>query len=120
MKIWQKYDPGNEEGISTPDNEPVWKCVCTLSGYHNRSVYDISWCKLTNLLATACGDDHIRIFKETDQSTKNEASFELEIKFLAHKQDVNAVKWSPVQPGLLLSTSDDGDIKLWKFSENIQ
>lgn len=47
VRIWQAYDPGNEEGIATPDNTTVWKCVCTLSGYHTRSVYDISWCKLT-------------------------------------------------------------------------
>ena len=47
VKIWQEYLPGNEEGIATPDNEPVWKCVCTLSGYHSRTVYDISWCHLT-------------------------------------------------------------------------
>ncbi|KAL7051177.1 hypothetical protein ACKWTF_004370 [Chironomus riparius] len=116
VKIWQQYEVGNAEGISTPDNEPVWKCVCTLSGFHDRSIYDISWCKLTGLIATACGDDHIRIFKEADNSTKNEPIFDLETKILAHKQDVNAVKWNPVIPGLLLSTSDDGDIKIWKFN----
>lgn len=116
VKIWQQYDIGNEEGILTPDNEPVWKCVCTLSGFHDRSVYDVVWCKLTGLIATACGDDHIRIFKEAEDSNKNEPIFELEAKILAHKQDVNAVKWNPVVPGLLLSTSDDGDLKLWKFN----
>lgn len=47
IKIWQAYEPSNEEGIATPDNDTVWKCVCTLSGYHTRSVYDISWCKAT-------------------------------------------------------------------------
>lgn len=116
VKIWQQYLVGNEEGISTPDNEPVWKCVCTLSGFHERSVYDIAWCKHSGLIATACGDDHIRIFKEADNSTKNEPIFELEAKILAHKQDVNSVMWNPIIPGLLLSTSDDGDIKVWKFN----
>lgn len=47
VKIWQEYKPGNEEGIETADGNPKWKCVCTLSGYHDRAVYDISWCKLT-------------------------------------------------------------------------
>jgi len=116
LKIWQKYDVNNEEGIPTPDDEPAWKCVCTLSGYHDRSIYDVAWCKLTGLIATACGDDHIRVFKESETSNKNEPTFELETNILAHKQDVNAVKWNPVVPGLLLSTSDDGDIKLWKFN----
>ena len=27
----------------SPDGEPVWKCVCTLSGYHQRDIYSISW-----------------------------------------------------------------------------
>jgi WD40 repeat protein len=115
LKIWQQYEVGNEEGIPTVDNEPVWKCVCTLSGFHDLPIYDVAWCKLTGLIATACGDDHIRIFKEADNSTKNEPSFELETKILAHRQDVNAVKWNPVVAGLLLSTSDDGDVKLWRF-----
>lgn len=47
VRIWQAYEPGNEEGIATPDNTTVWKCVCILSGFHTRSIYDISWCKLT-------------------------------------------------------------------------
>lgn len=47
VRIWQSYGPGNEEGIPTPDNEIAWRCVCTLSGMHTRSVYDVSWCKIS-------------------------------------------------------------------------
>lgn len=43
--------------------------------------------------------------------------FELVTQIHAHRQDVNTVSWNPVVPGLLLSASDDGDVKLWKFSE---
>ena len=50
-------------GIPTPDSEPVWKCVCTLSGYHSRDIYDISWSS-SGLIATAGGDNAIRIFKQ--------------------------------------------------------
>ncbi|XP_055311430.1 probable cytosolic iron-sulfur protein assembly protein Ciao1 [Sitodiplosis mosellana] len=118
VRIWQAYEPGNEEGIATPDNATVWKCVCILSGYHTRSVYDISWCKLTGLIATACGDDMIRIFKESDGSDKNQPNFELLLSVhRAHTQDVNTVAWCPHTAGLLLSTSDDGEVKVWKFSE---
>lgn len=49
VKIWQCYMPGNEEGIATPDGDMVWKCVCTISGHHTRSIYDISWCPNTGL-----------------------------------------------------------------------
>ncbi|XP_058817894.1 probable cytosolic iron-sulfur protein assembly protein Ciao1 [Topomyia yanbarensis] len=115
VKIWHEYKPGNEFGVSCPDNTPVWKCVCTLSGFHSRSVYDISWCKQSGLLATACGDDMIRVFREADGSNSNEPTFELVASKHAHSQDVNTVEWNPLVAGLLVTTSDDGDVKLWKF-----
>ena len=37
-------------GVPTPDGDPVWKCVCTLTGYHTRDVYDISWYIILNRL----------------------------------------------------------------------
>lgn len=118
IKIWQSYPVGNEEGIPTPDNVTVWKCVCTLSGQHSRSIYDISWCKLSGLLVTSCGDDIIRVFKESSDSKKNEPSFDLVYSaHRAHNEDVNTVRWNPAVKGLLVSTSDDGDVKVWKCSD---
>lgn len=87
---------------------------------HTRTIYDISWCPVTDLIATACGDDMIRIFKEsTEGSTKNEPIFEqILAKHRAHAQDVNTVKWNPTEAGYLLSTSDDGEAKIWKFLDD--
>ncbi|XP_051161441.1 probable cytosolic iron-sulfur protein assembly protein Ciao1 isoform X1 [Leptopilina boulardi] len=118
VKIWQEYKPENEQGIPTPDNEPVWKCVCTLSGYHTRTIYDIDWCKNTGLIATACGDDIIRIFKEDDDSDLNQPTFSLVYSTEnAHSQDVNSVQWSPTEIGYLASASDDGEVKIWFYSD---
>ncbi|KAJ9600782.1 hypothetical protein L9F63_001062 [Diploptera punctata] len=118
VKIWQEYRPGNAQGIATPGNEPIWKCVCTLSGYHSRTIYDISWCHQTELIATACGDNIIRIFKEAPDSDPNEPSFVLHYTcHKAHSQDINSVTWNPCVPGLLSSASDDGEVKLWNFEE---
>lgn len=47
VRIWQSYGPGNAEGVETPDGDTAWRCVCTLSGFHTRSVYDVSWCHVT-------------------------------------------------------------------------
>lgn len=70
------------------------------------------------LIATACGDDMIRIFKETDTIDKNQPNFEQILAVhRAHTQDVNTIAWCPHSAGLLLSTSDDGETKIWKFSE---
>lgn len=56
VKIWQEYKPGNQEGIETIDGNPTWKCVCTLSGFHGRAIYDISWCKLTGKILDNLSD----------------------------------------------------------------
>ncbi|NXU90903.1 CIAO1 protein, partial [Xiphorhynchus elegans] len=61
LRIWRRYNPGNQEGVACNGSDPTWKCVCTLSGYHSRTIYDVSWCHLTGALATACGDDAIRV-----------------------------------------------------------
>lgn len=118
VKIWQEYEPENEMGIPTPDNEPVWKCVCTLSGYHSRTVYDVDWCKKTGLIVTACGDDVIRIFREESDSDKHQPTFSLVCTMNnAHTQDVNCSQWNPAVPGMIASASDDGTVKVWFYSD---
>lgn len=117
VKIWQEYQPGNEEGIATPEGEAVWKCVCTLSGCHSRPIYDLAWCSLTGAIATSCGDDAIRIFKEQPSGDPNAPTFDLLLTIpQAHTEDVNSVAWNPTVIGLLASASDDGTVKLWDFS----
>nr|CAH7769478.1 unnamed protein product [Callosobruchus chinensis] len=118
VKIWKAYPPGNPEGVPTENNDPTWKCICTLSGYHSRTIYDISWCPLTNLIATACGDDAIRIFKEDGTSDCNAPTFSMICTLeKAHTQDVNCVTWNPVVPGILASCSHDGEIKIYTYRE---
>ena len=73
VKVWQEYLPDNQEGLGNNigmKKEPTWKCVCTISGYHSRCVYDIDWNKENGLIATACGDDSIKIFGEITSVVK--------------------------------------------------
>lgn len=95
-------------------------------------------------IATACGDDSIRIFHEvsihlvmhfrerlsssvfpmwvlclqdpSSAGSPNEPLFTLLCTVeQAHTTDVNSVSWNPKQPGVLASCSDDGTVKLWKL-----
>lgn len=117
VKIWKEYLPDNKTGLMVID-DPVWKCVSTLSGYHFRPIYDISWCDLTGIIATACGDDCIRLFQEDSINDPDSPNFSLIITIRnAHSQDVNSVMWNPKVPGLLASGSDDCLVKLWKIHE---
>ncbi|NXS54955.1 CIAO1 protein, partial [Brachypteracias leptosomus] len=77
VRIWRCYRPGNQEGVSCSGTDPTWKCICNLSGYHTRTIYDVSWCHLTGALATACGDDAIRVFEESPSSAPQQPSFSL-------------------------------------------
>lgn len=81
-----------------------------------------SRCHLTGLIATGCGDDTIRIFKEDlveGSSSVDQPCFELIATVnRAHTMDINTVAWNPVQPGLLASCSDDGDVKLWQVEDS--
>jgi len=71
---------------------------------------------LTDLIATACGDNSIRIFKEEDLSDCNQPSFScISHVSEAHSQDINSVQWNPVVKGVLASCSDDGLVKIWKM-----
>lgn len=115
VRIWRSYKPGNSEGIPTPDNNPVWKSTCTISGYHHRPIYSIDWSFCSGLIATGCGDDTIRIFKEEPSSPDpNQTTVSLaweETK--AHTSDINCVCWHSKDPTILASCSDDRTIKIW-------
>lgn len=72
-------------------------------------------CPITGAIATACGDNYVRIFVEQDSSNPNEPEFACVTSIQAHDQDVNAVQWNTKIGGLLASCSDDGDVKIWRY-----
>ena len=75
-------------------------------------------CHLTGLIATASGDDCIRVFKEDPSSDADEPTFMCVVTIPhAHTQDVNCIQWHPKIPGLAASCSDDGDIKIWQCKD---
>lgn len=112
IKIWQPRD----------DQQKEWSCICTLSGYHERPVYHVSWSGKNGMIATAAGDDTICIFKESsivsEDNRKGQVNFDLVCrKQAAHGNDVNCVDWNPSEAELLASCGDDGTIKLWTVCE---
>lgn len=75
-------------------------------------------CKVTGALATACGDDTVRVFKEDESSDPDQPIFSMVAQATkAHSQDVNCAAWNPKEAGLLATCSDEGDIAIWKFKE---
>lgn len=75
-------------------------------------------CKSTGFIASAGGDDAIRIFAEESSSgDEDQPSFSLVAT--ANTFEVNSVSWNPAVPGLLASCSDNGDVQLWTVETSL-
>ncbi|PRP79952.1 hypothetical protein PROFUN_05928 [Planoprotostelium fungivorum] len=105
------------------------KQVCTLSGYHTRTIFSVDWSE-EGYIASAGADDSIHIFREDgpgDSSEDKKVSFsQTSVERKAHGGDVNCVTWRPAKREdgtiLLASCGDDNLIKLWalEISSDVQ
>ncbi|XP_020114861.1 protein CIA1 [Ananas comosus] len=107
LKIWNT-------GLEDYDS---WRHLCTLSGYHDRTIFSVHWSS-EGVIASGAADDAMCLFVENQDHSVDEAPYILLLKKeKAHDMDVNSVRWSPKEPSLLASASDDGVIKLWELSQ---
>eukprot|EP00055_Hartaetosiga_balthica_P000151 m.135810 g.135810 ORF g.135810 m.135810 type:complete len:320 (-) comp10218_c0_seq1:348-1307(-) len=106
IKIWKRM-------------EGKWTCVCTSSGDHTRSIFDIDWNKERDVIATACGDNSVRVFNVVQSRENGESRIHLELAHTlnGHEQDVNSVAWCPSDPSLLASASDDETVIVWTIQD---
>ncbi|KAA8893817.1 WD40-repeat-containing domain protein [Sphaerosporella brunnea] len=85
---------------------------------HRGLVRDVAWAvsmgRSYHLIATACKDGHVRIFKLTAASGRGDRWIvEKVADFADHKSEVWKVAWNATGT-ILSSTGDDGKIRLWK------
>jgi WD40 repeat protein len=115
LKVWTSVkDPTRRN--------PIWKCIETISGQHDRCIYSVSWSKIHDYIATASADNHVRIFSvQYSKDDPSEHSISLNLcwkQYEAHgKLDVNASIWCPLtEYGQLLATAgDDGLVRIWRW-----
>ena len=98
---------------SSPSGEPHWRCIQTITGEHDRPIYGVSWSRANGMIATASGDNSIKIFAET---TPKGGFALVHVIPDAHELDVNSVAWHPHEPGVLASGSDDQCVRVWTLS----
>ncbi|KAK4749928.1 hypothetical protein SAY87_027377 [Trapa incisa] len=111
IKIWGT-DP---KKLLSGDEYSPWSHLCTLSGYHGRTIFSVGWSR-EGIIVTGAGDDAIRLFVEDENGSVDEPSYKMILrKEKAHDMDVNSVQWCPGETRLLASTSDDGTIKIWQL-----
>lgn len=104
------------------DSNPTkdWRRICTLRDVHEFPIYSIDWNVTFEKFASSGGDDKIVILRHFrgDDGLKTLVVEHEEIK--AHAGDVNCVRWNPTYnpdlADLLLSTGDDGLLKIWRLT----
>ncbi|KAI9122252.1 hypothetical protein K1719_006941 [Acacia pycnantha] len=112
LKLWETDSTRMQSG-----NEfAPWRHLCTLTGYHDRTIFSVHWSR-EGIVASGAADDCIRLFVENNESLVDGGPlYKLLLKKeKAHNMDINSVQWSPGEKRLLASASDDGTIKVWEL-----
>ncbi|KAE8786840.1 protein CIA1 [Hordeum vulgare] len=116
LKIWDTSIDLSQP--TTGEVHEAWRHICTLSGYHGRTIFSVHWSS-EDVIASGAGDDAICLFAE-ENSMDEGPSYRLILKKeKAHDMDVNCVRWCPQDPRVLASASDDGTVKLWELRGDI-
>ncbi|KAG2184237.1 hypothetical protein INT44_009252 [Umbelopsis vinacea] len=123
MRFWKQYKPNNPEGVATPGNAPKWKNICTISGQHERCIYSVSWSKVHGRVASASGDNHIKVFtEESSAQAVNAPTWNISASVSdAHGvSDINSVSWFPTEKhsDWLASGGDDGLVNIWRYIDD--
>ncbi|KAI1316907.1 epoxide hydrolase, soluble (sEH) [Mortierella claussenii] len=111
--------------IFRQDLNNKWQ-ACEILGGHGGVVHDVSWApnmgRSYHLIATACKDGHVRIFKLTDDNqggaltggwTRKMFNVTCIADFADHNAEVWRVEWN-ITGTILSSSGDDGKVRLWK------
>lgn len=110
--IWERVKHPDPE-----DKRQKWRNVCTLSGYHDRTIFTTDWSS-RGVIATGAADDSICLFKEVPDPGAVQGGARTFVQVVqltqAHDTDVNCVSWDS-SGQFLASCSDDLTIKVWKY-----
>ncbi|KZZ97206.1 WD repeat protein [Ascosphaera apis ARSEF 7405] len=144
VRIWKrisdKQSPQNTSSIPSiirpTEADEVWIEETTLPPVHDLSIYSVSWSKHTGHIATTGADGRIAIYEEKQMSgdvdmhnlkegTSWNSQWEvIRIIEAAHGEyEINHVVWADICEAatsgatqeVLLSTGDDGLVKVWRM-----
>nr|ACU18854.1 unknown [Glycine max] len=104
LKVWETESVGTQSG----GGFAPWTHLCTLSGYHDRTIFSVHWSR-EGIFASGAADNAIRLFVDDNESQVGGPLYKLLLKKeKAHDMDINSVQWSPGEKPVLASASDDG------------
>ncbi|RLV83354.1 Nucleoporin SEH1 [Meyerozyma sp. JA9] len=107
------FDMASGDGGINSENKYVR--VCSLPE-HNGLIRSVSWApsmgRNFHLIATACKDGYVRIFKAIE-AVNGDLKIDTIAKLRDHQSEVWRVTWN-VTGTILSSAGDDGKVRLWK------
>jgi WD40 repeat protein len=117
LLLWQFAHAGGGAGGGGGDASGQWRLQARYDSVHQRAIYSVDWRRVRlpglepalDLIATAGGDDALRLFRALPEGAELVASYEH-----VHQADVNCVRFHPTTP-LLASASDDLTVRLWRL-----
>lgn len=128
LAIFKCYTAKEKKELLANDNQGTkdmdqsdngsWKCVGTLPGAHDGSVYSVDYAPNAaghGRIASAGEDSKIQIFREVAGSTSDAPKFVSEVSVYTEHGDVNCVCWHPTDGSILATAADDGTVELWNF-----
>ncbi|XP_073273759.1 protein CIA1-like isoform X1 [Primulina huaijiensis] len=90
--------------------------LCTLTGYHNKTIFSVNWSR-KEIICSGAADGALCFFVENDDGLFDGPTYKLLLmKDHAHDKEVNSVQWCPKDSKRLASASDDGTIKIWELA----
>jgi len=117
------------ETESSLDPSRHWSSTARLSGLHKSAVYTVDWSHHHGTIASGGGDNNISTISYSKVDSIHGSLHVEHTSSDCHDGDVNCVRWNPCSGAfsvghdgtscdsscLLLSCSDDGSIKLWRY-----
>lgn len=144
IKVWRRLPKDKKQTptgqgrmpsiIRTNDIEEDWVEEAELPKAHERAIYTVSWSKISGRIVSCGSDGKIVVYQECWRPRSSEESrdeFPTEWQILAEFQDchgvyeINHVCWAKRsddksrndQEEVIVSTGDDGEVKVWSISE---
>lgn len=125
IRIWRK-SPNQERqaqsrlSIIKTTSAEEWVEEAQLPKTHVRTIYSVAWSKDTHRIASTGGDGKIVVYEENKQPSGGWQV--VAVCDCAHQEfEVNHVVWAKAKVDgavqeVLVTTGDDGEVKIWKVS----
>jgi WD40 repeat protein len=122
--VWGLATNVNSSIISCSDDRSIilwegglsWAKIDQVENLHLNAIYSVDWNTSSDIIITGGGDNAINICKLVQSNSERKLQNCTYMKD-CHDGDINCVRWNPCVDNTLMSSSDDGTVKVWSFCD---